>query len=401
VGRLAILIAAFCLCNNASAQSGRAPLGKLDKGCGAAASAQSGRRLLGKLVKGDDQSKAPVANVDVVLDESGSHDTTQADGLFCIFLPDVLGPGVEVTVSVTVPGFAIYEPPGGKLRIPSDPARTRQEIQLLPERSPKFFSHSQLRALVERTAKESSRQPASTDPNQRPALGKSLKDWAVQHGFGVQEVQAELDRWVADVKAHTSDSYELSLAAFADKNFDEAREKALDAAAKAEAELAKAEAEGAGANAKAIRAYRLAGDAAYNDLQFDNARDAYMKALAHADRNRNAQEWAAIQGSVGNAEQNLAARSEGAAIGAHSHSAIEAYREALEVYTREQLPQDWAMTQNDLGGALCDLAGRSEGEKAAQYLAQAVDAYRNALQVYTREQLPQYWATAQNNLGVV
>ena len=130
--RFAILIFVFWLCLTASAQSRRS--------------------LLGKLVKGDDQSKVAVANAAVVLNEPGSHDTTDPDGLFSLFLPDLLRPGDEVTVSVTVPGYAIYDPPGGKVRIPSDFARTRIEIRLLPKGSMKFFSDSQLRALVERGA---------------------------------------------------------------------------------------------------------------------------------------------------------------------------------------------------------------------------------------------------------
>jgi tetratricopeptide (TPR) repeat protein len=174
--------------------------------------------------------------------------------------------------------------------------------------------------------------------------------------------------------------------------------KRLDAAFKAESDLANLRQQQEEAENRVVGAFSLAGNAAYNDLQFDKARDSYLKALAHVDRNKKAQEWAAIQISIGNAERNLAARSEGTAIGLHTQSGIEAYRRALEVYTREQLPQAWAATQNNLGGALHDLAARSEGEKAAQYLAQAVDAFRNALQVRTREQLPEDWAMTQNTI---
>ena len=53
--------------------------------------------------KAIDQSKNPVANAEVVLDESGSHHTSHEDGLFSLFLPDVLRTGDEVTVSLTVP----------------------------------------------------------------------------------------------------------------------------------------------------------------------------------------------------------------------------------------------------------------------------------------------------------
>ena len=131
-------------------------------------SAQPQRVLLGKLVKGDDQSNAPLENAKVTLDESGSHDVTDDGGLFKLFLPDVLRPGDEITITVSVPGYAIYEPSGGRLRIPAEPARSRVLIQLLPKGSPKFLSDAQLRAFVEHSAKESSRQfPAQPERTAR------------------------------------------------------------------------------------------------------------------------------------------------------------------------------------------------------------------------------------------
>ncbi len=173
---------------------------------------QSQRKLLGKLVKGDDQSRAPVGNAKVVLDESGSQDVTRGGGLFELFLPDVLRPGDEVTVTATVLGFAIYEPPGGRVRIPADLARTRVEIQLLPKRSLKFLSDSQLRAFVERGAGESSLRHSQPGADERPHLNRYLRDWAVQYGFSVEEVQAvELDRWVAGVRSSRANAYDLGL----------------------------------------------------------------------------------------------------------------------------------------------------------------------------------------------
>lgn len=77
------------------------------------AHAQAHSQLLGKLVKGDDQSRTPVDSVSVSLDEDGSHDVTKDGGLFRLFLSNDLKPGVEVTITVTMPGFAVYEPPGG------------------------------------------------------------------------------------------------------------------------------------------------------------------------------------------------------------------------------------------------------------------------------------------------
>ena len=361
--------------------------------------AQSPRQLLGKIVKGDDQSQSPLDNLKVVLDESASHDISKDGGLFQLFLPDVLRAGDEVTISVTVPGYAVYEPPGGKLRIPADLLRTRVVIRLLPKGSPKFLSDAQLRAFVESSAKESNRQPSQPSSKEQPDLGRQLRDWAVRYGFSVDQVRTELDRWAGDVASHKASAYDLGLAAFAMNNFHEANERALDAAAEAEANLANLQKQQQEDVDRAIRAYRLAGDAAYNDLEFEKAVSAYGRALSHTARDRNATQWADLQVRIGDAEDQLISRSEGAPIPRHAESAIKAYSLALEVYKRETLPQDWAMTQNNLGNALRDLAGRSEGRQAGAYLEQAMAAYRNALQVFTREQMPQDWAMMQNNLG--
>src|SRR5215469_15243960 len=82
--------------------------------------AQAHRELLGKVVKGDAQSQAPVATAKVVLDEASSEFEIKPEhnGLFHVFLPDIFRPGDEVTISVTAAGYAVYEPPGGKLRVP-------------------------------------------------------------------------------------------------------------------------------------------------------------------------------------------------------------------------------------------------------------------------------------------
>ena len=360
--------------------------------------AGSRRELLGKIVSGDDQSQSPIDNVKVVLDESGSHDISKDGGLFQLFLPDVLRAGDEVTITVTAPGYAVYEPPGGKLRIPADLERTRIAIRLLPKRSPKFLSDAQLRAFVERTAKDSSRQASQPGSKEPADLHRYLRDWAVQYGFSEDQVRAELDRWAAEVASRKASGYELALAAFAKNNFQEANERALDAAAEAEANLANLQKQQQKNVDQVIRAYRLAGDAAYNGLDFDKAASVYRRALSHT-RDHDGSQWAALQVRIGNAEGELSSRSAGTAIPRHSESAIQAYSLALEIYTREALPRDWAMTQNNLGHALDYLALRSEGAQAGAYLEQAVTAYRNALQVYTREQLPQDWAITQNNLG--
>ncbi|WP_353061940.1 hypothetical protein RBB77_11550 [Tunturibacter psychrotolerans] len=328
--------------------------------CLVSAHAQAQRELLGKLVKGDDQSRTPADNVAVSLDEDGSHDVTRDGGLFHLFLSDALKPGVEVTISATIPGFAIYEPPGGKLTVPMDLVH-RKEIQLLPKGSLKFLSDVQVRAFVERTAKESSRATSLPNVKEPPDLSRYLKDWAVQYGFGVDQVKSEVNRWASEVESKKSDNYDLSLAAFAKKNFNEAHDKAMEAAADEENRLVSLQQQQQESIDLIIRDYLLAGDSAYSAQDFSKSSTAYGKALAHTSQVQNGIEWAGIQIRLGNAEAALVSRSEGVAISQHEESARKAYQAALTVYTREQVPEDWAATQNNFGLALFNLAERSEG----------------------------------------
>jgi uncharacterized membrane protein YqiK len=135
----------------------------------------------------------------------------------------------------------------------------------------------QLKALVEHAAQESSRQHTRSVPIEKPELARYLKDWAVQYGFGIDQVRSELDRWAAEVQSKKATAYDLALAACAKQNFREAHERALDAAADEETRLASVEKERQESLAGLIRDYRLAGDAAYNELAFDKAVDVYRK----------------------------------------------------------------------------------------------------------------------------
>jgi tetratricopeptide (TPR) repeat protein len=362
--------------------------------------AHAQKDLLGKLVKGDDQSRTPVKNASVSLDEDGSHDLTNDTGLFRLFLSDALKPGVEVTITVAVPGYAIYDPPGGKLIVPADHIH-RREIQLLPKGSPKFLSDAQLKALMEHTANESNRISAQENSRQPPDLKRYLKDWAVEYGFTDEQVEAEIRRWATDVDSRKSNTYDLALAAFAFKNFIEANEQAMEAAKEDEDRKVSLHKQEEEANDSSIRDYRLAGNAAYNALDFEKASDAYQRALINFSNSARGAEWASIQVQLGNAEGELISRSEGTAISRHGKSALTAYSDALTIYSRKDFPKPWAVIQIDQGNALHELAARSEGAQASLYLQKAEEAFRGSLQIFDPVQTPQAWATAQNNLGSV
>ena len=361
--------------------------------------ARPSRMLHGKVVKLREGSSDPVANANVTIEQSGKMVTTNSAGLFFMPLPAELLEGEEIRFSIDVPGYAVFEPVEGRSRIPRELRKDIVVFGLLPKGSPKFYSHERLTMLLKSAAEKSTEQVRKQGQGKAvPDLSRYLKDWAVEYGFGVEQVKAEVDRWIAEVEKK-QDIYELGLAAFARKNFVEAGNLFQESAQQKERKLLEAREHEKQFYEETIRDYGLAGDAHYSAYDFRKATELYEKALSLADRQRTPQLWAAVLTKCANARSSFGIRTSADEAVTSLKRAVDAYRDALEVYTQEQLPRDWAMTQNDLGVALGGLAGRSEGPQAAAYLEQAVDAYRNALEVYTREQLPQEWAMTQNNLG--
>lgn len=119
----------------------------------------------------------------------------------------------------------------------------------------------------------------------------------------------------------------------------------------------------------------------------------YQELIGHIDRAKNADSWADLTNSLGNALVRLGERENTTE---HLEEAVAAYHESLKEYTRERAPLDWAGTQNNLGNALSSLGERESGPER---LEEAVGAYREALKEYTRERVPLDWASTQNNLG--
>ena len=362
--------------------------------------ARPSRMLHGKVVKLREAYSDPVANANVTLEQSGKMVTSNSAGLFLMPLPAEFLAGEEIRFSIDVPGYAVFEPVEARTRIPHDLRKEIVAFGLLPKGSPKFFSHEHLTMLLKGAAEKSTEQVREQGREKAvPDLSRYLKDWAVQYGFGVEQVKAEVDHWIAEVEKK-QDIYELGLAAFARKNFAEAGNLFQESAQQKERKLLEARQHENQIYEETIRDYRLAGASQYNAYDFRKAIELYEKELSLADRRRTPQLWAAVLVDCGNSRARFGERTSAEEAVTSLRKAVDAYRNALEVRTRTQLPQDWAATQNNLGIALRDLAERSEGPQAAAYLEQAVGACRNALEVYTRAQLPQDWAATQNNLGI-
>jgi tetratricopeptide (TPR) repeat protein len=119
----------------------------------------------------------------------------------------------------------------------------------------------------------------------------------------------------------------------------------------------------------------------------------YREALRDWTRQRVPLDWAAAQGSLGNA---LAVLGEWESGTGRLEQAVAAYRLALGEYTRERAPNDWAQTQNNLGAVLLRFGERESGTLR---LEEAVAVFRMALEARTRARVPLGWAETQMNLG--
>ena len=360
--------------------------------------AQAERRLFGGLYLIDGEH--PVPNITVFLEGAhGSSDVTTDLGQFALFLPDMYQADALVILKIKSATYQIFHPVAGRVRIPVNLQTSSIKVLVDKLGSHRFLSREAFALLIENIAEKAKAEVKTGTERQELDLSRYLKEWAVQYGFGLEEVEAELDTWAAEIEEKQEDLYELGLAAFYKKNFQEAAEKFTQSAKYHEAQLAAAREQARELQTKVIRDYRLAGDAHHQDYQFQEALKAYQKALAEIQKEDNPQEWASLTNDIGNTYWSLGERVGGEAARQCLDNAVAAYRAALEIYTREALPHRWAATQTNLGNALQSQGERTDGAAGTRLLAEAVTAYRESLTVRTREALPLAWARTQNNLG--
>jgi hypothetical protein len=367
------------------------------------APALAGRReLQGKLVLVDAQDReAPAVGLDIECEETGGSDTTRVGGLFKIPLPDVLLPGDRITLRVQRTHWRIWQPLAGEVAVPGRAHEKKVvTVKLLEAGAARLLSEAAVERLLLDAASKSKEQ---VEAGGRPAeiqLRRYLDEWARQYGFNPEQVKAEVDRWIAAAQAHADDPRRLALVEFANNDFERASSLAAQWAAAAERRQREVGMGEQTVRSDAIQAYRLAGDAQYDNYRFETASEFYRKALALSSARRSPTMWAAIQDDLGKAARELGTRAEGEAARQHLDESIAAHQAALQARTRA-LPQQWADSQYSLGHALKQQGGRDRSDAGRALLAQAVEAYRAALEVYTRQRTPQQWATIQNSLGSV
>lgn len=193
--------------------------------------------------------------------------------------------------------------------------------------------------------------------------------------------------------------HQPGLAAYAKKNFGQAS-KHFEASAESRLkQIDEAKSKARLLTEEAVTDFRLAGDARYNQYEFDPALTLYQQALQLASKEEEPRLWADITIDIGRANSQIGLRTHGDRIHHYLAEAVTAYRDALTVYTKDQLPQQWAGTQNNLGITLDDQGTRTGGEAGKKLIRQAINAYELALVVRTREALPVQWGQTMGNLA--
>jgi len=258
------------------------------------------RRLKGQVIHIDENdNKIPEVGLDITLKESGDSSKTKAQGLFRIFLPDVFKAGERVTFLLNKPGWVIHSPLDGEARVPDDLKKDLIEIRLLPAGSKKLWSAARIEKLILDLSEDSKKQVKAEGNAEEIDFSRFIQDWAVQYGFSAAEAKKEIDLWIAEVEKKEDDFFKLGLAAFAKKNFAKAG-RLLNTYAEGKAKKLEAiEEKSATLREETVQGFRKAGDANYNNYDFDKALQAYKRALSYLSKEENPNTWATVLIEIG------------------------------------------------------------------------------------------------------
>lgn len=305
--------------------------------CWIGAGAASTPTLTGRVFLGF-QGLTPAPKVKVSL---GGINPARTDdsGVFVLSLPPSTQPGARIKLELSKLGFCIWSPFNGEVVVPDDRGDTRPiEVRLLRSDSKQSNTEDCMARFIDAVAGKP-RTPTPSAQNPAPLdLPRELKQWAERQGVQLTEEQAgaALTRWLGEVKAQPNrDPHTLGLARFAEKRFAEARKLFLQAAEEGQRQIERA-------REQVALNYRLAGDAAREDLNFGDALVEYEKALAQVSRMVQPTQWAALQIYLGITHEELGVRIAPENSASELAKAVFCYRLALQIYTREQLPQYWA-----------------------------------------------------------
>lgn len=121
--------------------------------------------LYGRILLVDENGLAtPAARVEVTIAETGGSDIADGKGLFRLTLPTAFPPGVQISVDVAKPGWAVWQPEEGKTPIPQG----LLTVKLLAKGSKRFWTDHFIQTFIERTARKAKLQVKAANPGERP-----------------------------------------------------------------------------------------------------------------------------------------------------------------------------------------------------------------------------------------
>ncbi len=408
------------------------------------------RYLSGQVLHKQDTGRdKPIKGAVISIVKVGNPYATGEDGVYRVVVPDAIQPGETIKLHVKKIGWEIDKPEGGKFELPRDLAK---DVFVLPESSSEFLSDHHIDEFLESLPELTKAQIKPDEHREDVDPTLPVKEYATQHGLSYEATLSAVQKRVRFYEERGNPNQQC-LAAVYRKDFERIstlckpkRTDKIQELGKKRQEFEKLSKGGVSSLEKkdhrfrilalgttsvaprrlilgsetprskqsklyetkrelvqlieeVVGDFRTAGDAYYINYEFTKALQTYQQGLEYVAKDEVPTLWADLQILIGNANSEMAIRSEGPAIHEHRKAALKAYQQSLLVYTRDQFPQAWAGVQNNLGNTLGDQGIRTGGEEGRQLLAQAVAAYKAALEVYTREHLPEGWAQTHSNLA--
>ncbi len=126
--------------------------------------------LHGKVVKTlRENVSETVPKANITLEQTGKSVTSNSTGLFFLPLQSSFSAGEEITINIDAPGYAIFQPVGGRARVPKELEKDSVSFELLPRGSPRFFPHEHLMGLLKGVAEKSASDFRSAGDNKQKA----------------------------------------------------------------------------------------------------------------------------------------------------------------------------------------------------------------------------------------
>jgi hypothetical protein len=107
------------------------------------------QELVGRVFhRGENDQEIDEKGVQVGMEPSGASNVTNGSGIFRLPLPSYLRPGDRITIRIGKKDWRIRYPLDGEIRVPADPLRHLELIELVPADSKVTWSHDRLEEFI-------------------------------------------------------------------------------------------------------------------------------------------------------------------------------------------------------------------------------------------------------------